>query len=82
MVFKKKSKVKRKYHTCNGVSAILEKDADDAAQLTNSKTETTALVIEHEAVPIAGTRSRSPCFKDFGNANVGPLSHQRRLMRD
>lgn len=38
------------------LSQLLEKDTDIAAQLTDSKIETTTLVIEHEAMPFVGTR--------------------------
>lgn len=57
---------------CNTVSAILEKDPDDVVQLTNSKTETMALEVEHEVLPLTGTRSGRLYIKDYGNADVGP----------
>lgn len=47
VVSKKKSKAKGRQHTCNAILAILKKNLDEA--------ETTALTVEHEAVPLAGT---------------------------
>lgn len=71
-VQEKKSKVKGRQHTCNTISAILKKDPDDAAQLTDTEIETTNLVAEHEAVPISGIRSGRPFLKNYENVDVGP----------
>lgn len=82
MVSIKKSKVKERQHTYNDVSAILEKDPDDAAQLTDCEIETAILAVEHEAMSLVGNRSGRQYLKDFENANLAPLSYQRRLTRD
>lgn len=72
VVSKKNSKAFERQHICNAISAILGKDFDDTAQLTNFETETITLAVEHEVVPLAGTRSARPYLKDYGTADVGP----------